>query len=43
MSNSETELKNKLAEFCGDVRKLESEIGRVLVGQGEVVRGTFTP
>jgi MoxR-like ATPase len=37
---SETELKTKLAQFCKDVRHLESEIGRVLVGQREVVRGT---
>ena len=43
MSNehqSEAELKSRLEQFCSDVRKLESEIGRVLVGQGEVVRGT---
>ncbi|MDR0327846.1 MAG: MoxR family ATPase [Planctomycetaceae bacterium] len=35
------ELKNKLAQFCEDVRKIEAEIGRVLVGQSEVVRGTI--
>ena len=42
MSNiqTESELKIQLAQFCEDVHKLESEIGRVLVGQGEVVRGT---
>jgi len=34
------ELKNKLSQFCENVRKLETEIGRVLVGQSEVVRGT---
>ena len=33
-------LKNKLSEFCEDVRRIEAEIGRVLVGQSEVVRGT---
>ena len=44
MSNehqTEAELKNRLTQFCDDVRKLESEIGRVLVGQSEVVRGTI--
>ena len=43
MSNTthlEAELKTKLSQFCEDVRKIESEIGRVLVGQHEVVRGT---
>jgi len=34
-------LKNKLSQFCEDVRKIEAEIGRVLVGQSEVVRGTI--
>jgi MoxR-like ATPase len=34
-------LKTKLAQFCEDVRKIEMEIGRVLVGQNEVVRGTI--
>ena len=34
------ELKTKLSQFCENVQKLESEIGRVLVGQSEVVRGT---
>jgi MoxR-like ATPase len=38
---SAEELKNKLAQFCENVRKLETEIGRVLVGQSEVVRGTI--
>ncbi|MDR1493052.1 MAG: MoxR family ATPase [Planctomycetaceae bacterium] len=44
MSNEqipELELKEKLTQFCDDVRKLESEIGRVLVGQNDVVRGTL--
>ncbi|MDR1385584.1 MAG: MoxR family ATPase [Planctomycetaceae bacterium] len=44
MSNeqtSEIKLKEKLAQFCDDVHKLESEIGRVLVGQNNVVRGTL--
>ena len=43
MSNehqSEAELKSRLEQFCSDVRQLESEIGRVLVGQDAVVRGT---
>ena len=35
------DLKHKLAQFCENVRKLEAEIGRVLVGQSEVVRGTI--
>ena len=35
------ELKKKLLQFCENVRRLESEIGRVLVGQSEVVRGTI--
>jgi len=35
------ELKTKLSDFCENVRKLETEIGRVLVGQSEVVRGTI--
>jgi MoxR-like ATPase len=35
------ELKNKLAQFCEDVRKIEAEIGRVIVGQSVVVRGTI--
>ena len=35
------ELREKLARFCDDVRKLETEIGRVLVGQRAVVRGTL--
>ncbi len=39
--NSEHELREKLAGFCDDVRKLETEIGRVLVGQKSVVRGTL--
>ena len=39
MSQTE-ELKTKLSQFCESVRKLELEIGRVLVGQSEVVRGT---
>ena len=34
-------LKTKLSQFCEDVRKIEAEIGRVLVGQSEVVRGTI--
>jgi MoxR-like ATPase len=34
-------LKNKLSQFCEDVLRLETEIGRVLVGQSEVVRGTI--
>ena len=39
-THSEAELKTQLSQFCEDVRMLESEIGRVLVGQREVVRGT---
>jgi len=35
------ELKGKLAQFCDNVRTLEAEIARVLVGQSEVVRGTI--
>jgi len=38
---STQELKSKLSQFCESVRRLESEIGRVLVGQSEVVRGTI--
>ena len=34
-------LKTKLSHFCEDVQKIESEIGRVLVGQSEVIRGTM--
>ncbi len=36
----ERQLREKLQLFCDDVRKLETEIGRVLVGQKAVVRGT---
>ncbi len=36
----EQELRQRLLSFCEDVQKLESEIGRVLVGQKAVVRGT---
>lgn len=38
--SEEQELRGRLEQFCEDVRKLESEIGRVLVGQKEVVRNT---
>jgi len=41
MPSNEHELRDKLARFCDDVRKLETEIGRVLVGQQAVVRGTL--
>jgi MoxR-like ATPase len=41
MDNEEHELREQLARFCDDVRKLETEIGRVLVGQQAVVRGTL--
>lgn len=34
------ELSERLSRFCEDVKKLETEIGRVLVGQQKVVRGT---
>ncbi|MDR1964191.1 MAG: MoxR family ATPase [Planctomycetaceae bacterium] len=33
-------LRDRLERFCEDVRKLETEIGRVLVGQSKVVRNT---
>ena len=38
--SEENELRDRLERFCEDVRKLEAEIGRVLVGQNEVVRNT---
>jgi MoxR-like ATPase len=38
--SEENELRNRLERFCEDVRKLETEISRVLVGQNEVVRNT---
>jgi len=41
MNSEEHELREKLARFGDDVRKLETEIGRVLVGQQAVVRGTL--
>ena len=34
-------LRERLASFCGDVRNLEEEIARILVGQRETVRGTL--
>ncbi|MDR2114990.1 MAG: MoxR family ATPase [Planctomycetaceae bacterium] len=37
----EKELRDRLERFCEDVRKLETEISRVLVGQNEVVRNTI--
>jgi len=40
VSQHTEELKTKLVQFCDNVRTLESEIARVLVGQNEVVRGT---
>ncbi len=39
--SDENELRNRLKKFCDDVQKLETEIGRVLVGQKEVVRSTI--
>ncbi len=36
--SDENELRDRLERFCEDVRKLEAEIGRVLVGQHDVVR-----
>ncbi|MDR2438429.1 MAG: MoxR family ATPase [Planctomycetaceae bacterium] len=39
--SEEKELRNRLEQFCEDVRKLETEISRVLVGQSEVVRNTI--
>ena len=36
----EKELRDRLHLFCEDVRKMEMEIGRVLVGQNTVVHGT---
>ncbi|MDR0337047.1 MAG: MoxR family ATPase [Planctomycetaceae bacterium] len=39
--SEEKELRNRLEQFCTDVRKLETEISRVLVGQNEVVRNTI--
>ncbi len=39
--SDETELRNRLEQFRGDVHRLETEIGRVLVGQKEVVRSTI--
>jgi MoxR-like ATPase len=38
--SEESELRCRLEQFCEDVRKLETEIGRVLVGQNGVVRNT---
>ncbi|MGL6194726.1 MAG: AAA family ATPase [Thermoguttaceae bacterium] len=37
---TEKEIRERLQLFCEDVQKLEAEIGKVLVGQKEVVRGT---
>ena len=37
----EQELRDKLREFCDDVGKIETEVGRVLVGQRDVVLGTL--
>ncbi|MDR2757497.1 MAG: MoxR family ATPase [Planctomycetaceae bacterium] len=39
--SEEKELRDRLERFCEDVRKLETEIGCVLVGQSEVVRNTL--
>jgi MoxR-like ATPase len=38
--SAEQELRQRLRQFCEDVAKIETEIGRVLVGQKAVVRGT---
>jgi MoxR-like ATPase len=43
MSTNEKEadvLRERLEAFCQDVKRLEDEIGRVIVGQKETVRGT---
>ncbi|MCL2303972.1 MAG: MoxR family ATPase [Planctomycetaceae bacterium] len=39
-NQAESILRNRLQSFRNDIRKLETEIGRVLVGQKAVVRGT---
>ena len=36
--SEENKLRSRLEQFCEDVRNLEAEIGRVLVGQANVVR-----
>ncbi len=38
--SEETKLRERLEGFCEDVQKLETEIGRILVGQRDVVRNT---
>ncbi len=39
---SETEdLKQRLKEFCNDFQKLRDEVGRVIVGQSEIVEGVL--
>jgi MoxR-like ATPase len=39
--STEQELRKELQQFCEDVDKIETEIGRVLVGQAAVIRGTL--
>ena len=41
MPETEKELRDRLNLFCESVHKLETEVGRVLVGQKKVVRGTI--